>query len=191
MLTDVEELIIRKAIGTKTATVETAGFVIPAPIFFVDKADFFATVQELLEQKQIETTPIAFCCISFLKFTDSPSEGCGDQPLVRILYNFYFFRQYDLEREDESEVTPDAFLKTTLKSYNAFIKTILEARNEFLGVQDLVSSDLPENFDVKTSSLKQTDFVEESDICRYIPGVKGHSIDLTSEVSILINESNG
>jgi hypothetical protein len=182
------ELAIRKAIAEKIANVADAGYVIPAPLYFADRADFFATVNPLVTQKLIETTPVAFCCLSLLKFGDSRAEGCADEPLVRLTYNLYFFREYGFERADES-LTPDEFLKKNLKSYNAFIKAILDARIEFLGLQYLVSAELPENFDVKSNSLVQEDeFIEENDKCRYVPKVKGHSVDMQATIQVLINE---
>jgi hypothetical protein len=190
MLTSEIELATRKALAVKTANVTDAGYIIPAPIYFVDNSDFWATVNGLVidTQKEIELTNIAFCVISLLKFEDFPAEGCADEPLVRLTYNFYFFRQYDLERADENELAPDEFLKRNLKSYNLFVKTILDARVEFLGLQNLDSSEFPENFDVKSNSLVQEEYLNESEICRYIPRIKGHSIDLQGVVQVLINE---
>lgn len=183
-LSSVEELAIRKALADKFALAADAGYIIPAPVFFVDSADFFATVNALTTQKLIETTQIAFCSLSLRKFEDSLSEGCSDEPLIRLTYNAYFFREYDFEREDES-LTPDEFLKKTLKSYNRFLKAIFAARTEFLGIQNLTAA---VSFDVKTNSLIQEEFFGESEICRYIPKVRGHSADLQTIVEVLINE---
>lgn len=185
-LTAEHEIIIRRAVATKMANVSDAGFIIPAPIFFVDKADFQAQINSLAldTQKELELASIAFCSISLFKFEDSPAEGCADQPLVRLTYNFYFFREFDLERADETE-TPDDFLKKTLKSYNSFVKAVLDARNEFLGLQSV--PDLPEGFEVNTNSLTQAEFINELQTCRFIPNAKGHSVNLQLVVEILIN----
>src|SRR6185369_10958880 len=176
-LTSEIELSIRKALAEKMANVTDAGHIIPTPVFFVEKADFFATVNPLSTQDLIEETPAVFCCISLLKFEDSVKEGCADEPLVRLTYNFYFFRQYDLERADETNA-PDDFLKKNLKSYNLFIKALLDARVEFLGVQNLISADFPDNFDIKTNRLVQEEFMVEKGKCQYIPRIFGHSVNL-------------
>lgn len=186
-LTSEIELSTRKALAVKMANVGEAGHIIPSPIYFADRADFFATNDPKLTQKEIETTPVVFCLMSLLKFEDSPAEGCAGEPLVRLTYNFYFFREYGFERADESE-TPDAFLKRNLKSYNLFLKAILDARIEFLGIQNLASSEIPDNYDIKTNPFIQDEFIVENGKCLYIPRVKGHSIDLQSTIQILINE---
>ena len=179
------ELEIRRQLAAKMELVTDAGFVLPSPLFFADKADFFAVVSPLLTQKQIELTPAAFCAISLLKFEDSPSEGCMDEPLVRLTYGFYFFREIFSEREDESE-TPDDFLKLLLKSYNTFINSVLDARIQFLGLSPL-AGDFPAGVDVKTNSMTQPEFNEEKAACRYIADAEGHSVDLQSVVEVLIN----
>src|SRR5688500_6176007 len=165
-LTAEVELEIRKQLAAKMALVPDAGHVLPSPLFFADKADFFAVVDTQLTQKQIELEPAAFCAISLLKFEDSPSEGCADEPLVRLTYNFYFFREIFPEREDEAE-TSDDFLKLLLKSYNSFIMAILDARTQFLGLSPL-TGDFPAGVDVKTNSLSQPEFNQEKEACRYI-----------------------
>ena len=188
-LTSDIEISIRKAIAEKLNPVLAAGFVIPAPIYFVDKADFAATVNNLLDtQKEIELSNVAFIVISLQKFEDSPSEGCADEPLVRLTYNFYFFRQYDFERADES-LSPDEFLKKNLKSYNEFLKSVFDARIQFLGKQFLVSPDISFDFSIQTNSLVQSEFINENDSCRYIPQIFGHAADLQSVVEVLINEN--
>ena len=85
------EIAIRRALANKIAFVPEAGAVIPAPVFFADRSDFWAQINALSvnTQKLIETTNLAFCCISLLKRVDSVSEGCADNPFVRLTYNFY------------------------------------------------------------------------------------------------------
>lgn len=190
-LTGENELSIRRALDAKLSNIDEIGYIIPSPISFNDKSDFFATVDASVNtQKEIETSGVAFCLFDLIKREDSPPEGCGDEPLVRLTYNFYFFRQYDLERVDQSE-TPDEFLKRNLISYNTFIGTIFSAFNEFQGIQNLTSDELPENFDVKTNRFMQDDYIVGRGKCRYFPRVSGHSVDLESVTQILINEAYG
>ncbi|HEX8289825.1 MAG TPA: hypothetical protein VF556_17720 [Pyrinomonadaceae bacterium] len=185
-LTAEQELIIRKRLAEKCANVPEAGFIIPAPIFFKNKADFWAQINGLAvnTQRQIETTNIAFCCISLLQRVDSKKEGCPDNPLIRLTYNFYFYRGYDIEREDERE-TPDDFLKRTLKTYNLFVRAVMDVWNEFLGLQNV--PEFPaEEMDVNTNSMTQAEFISEKGSCRYIKGIEGHSVNLQSVVEVLI-----
>ena len=183
------ELTIRRAISEKTALVPAAGFVVPSPIFYKDKADFWAQINSLAVNTKdaIEQTNIAFCCISLLKRVDSVNEGCSDSPLIRLTYNFHFFRGYDCEREDERDV-PDDFLKRTLKTYNLFVKAVMDVWTEFLGVQNI--PELPTGIEGNTNSLTQPDFIEEKRTCRYIPGIEGHSVNLQSVIEVTIQDES-
>lgn len=186
MLTAEDELVIRKELSVKVSQACPATQIIPAPIYFKEKADYFANIENLSNtQKLIETDQIDMCVISLLRFVDSENEGCPNEPLVRLTYNLYFFRSYDFEREDES-LTPDVFLKQTLLSYNAFIKNILDARNEFLGLQAVPG--LPSGFDVKTNSLIQDENISDLEECRFIPAENGHSVDISVTLEVLVNE---
>ena len=180
------EILIRKALAEKIALVPEAGFVVPSPIFFNDKADFWAQINSLSvnTRKKIDQTNLAFCCISLFKRVDSTREGCGDSPFIRLTYNFHFFRGYTNEREDESDL-PDEFLVRTLKTYNLFIKAVMDVWTQFLGLQNI--PELGTGIEGNSNSLTQPEFIEEKRPCRYIPGVAGHSVDLQSVIEILIN----
>lgn len=181
------EIIIRKAIAAKLINISDAGFVIPAPVYFADKSDFNVQINSLVldTQKGIETSSLAFCAISLLKFEDSAKEGCGDEPLVRLTYSFYFFREMEITRTGET-LAPDDFLKTTLLSYNKFIKTVLDVRNEFLGFQSV--QDLPQGFFADTNSITQSEFISDLQLCKFVPGVKGHVVNLQLVVELLMSE---
>ena len=156
-------------------------------MFFVDSSDFWAQINGLAinTKRLIDTTNIAFCVISLKKRVDSPSEGCADNPLVRLTYNFHFFRGYASERADETNA-PDSFLKRTLKTYNTFIKAVLDAFTEFLGQQNIPA--LPEGVEGYSNSLTEPDFIEEKSPCRYIPGIVGHSVDLQTVIEVSIQD---
>lgn len=186
-----DELAIRKALANKIAIVPEAGAIIPAPVFFADRSDFWAQINSLaiIAQKQIETTNLAFCCISLLKRVDSIKEGCSDNPFIRLTYNFHFFRGYAEERSDES-ITPDEFLRRNLKSYNTFVRAVLDCWTQFLGVQAI--SGLPDGVEANSNSLEQAEFIDELGKCRYIRrgDVEGHSVNLQSVVEVLITDEN-
>ncbi len=185
--TSINELTVRRALAAKVALVPEAGAVIPAPVFFRDRADFWAQINALAvnTQKQIETSNLAFCCISLLKRVDSIREGCPDNPFIRLTYNFNFFRGYSEERADES-ITPDEFLRRNLKSYNTFVKAVLDCWTNFLGVQNI--PELPSGITGDTLSLTQAEFIGELGQSRYFRRgvVEGHSVNLQSVVEILI-----
>ena len=184
-----DELTIRKALAAKVAHVAEAGAVIPAPVFWRDRADFWAQINALAvnTQKTIETTNLAFCCISLLKRVDSIKEGCADNPFIRLTYNLHFFRGYSDERSDES-LTPDEFLKRNLKSYNEFVKAVMDVWAQFIGVQNI--PELPDGYDGNSNSLTQAEFIDELGQCRYIRKgeVLGHSVNLQSVVEISIQD---
>lgn len=186
-----DELTIRRALATRVALVPEAGAVIPAPIFFRDRADFWAQINALSvnTQKGIETENLAFCCISLLKRVDSIKEGCADNPFVRLTYNFHFFRGYAEERADET-VTPDEFLRRNLKSYNTFIKAVLDCWTQFIGVQNI--PELPGGYEGNSNSLTQAEFIEELQKCRYIRkgDVEGHAVNLQSIVEVSIRDED-
>src|SRR5690349_3257163 len=110
-----ENLVIVKHLAEKCGAVAECGFIIPAPIHFAGKEDFLAQIPNvaLNTQKLIETAEIAFCSISYLRFEDLDAEAAETD----FTFGIYLFRQYGLERLDQS-LTPDAFLKKMLKSYH-------------------------------------------------------------------------
>lgn len=184
------ELTIRRAVAEKAALVEEAGYIIPAPIFFVDTADFWAQINSLAvnTQNTIDEANIAFCAISLKKRVDSAAEGCDGNPLVRLTYNLHFFRGYSPERADES-IAPDVFLKRTLKTYNLFVKAMMDVWTEFLGLQNIPDLQ-PDGVEGYTNSLTEPDFIEDKSPCRYIPGVDGHGVDLQTSVEVLIRDED-
>lgn len=183
-LTGDQELIIRKIIAERIAEAGMP-FVVPSPVYFSNKADFWATVAPKLTKKEIETTALQHCTISYLRFEDDPAEGCEDEPLISIFYRLHVFREYEFERADESDA-PDLFLKKVLRSEREFMNALFAVRQAFLGVQPLVG--LPEGWSGETNSLTQEDFAEEREQGEYVGGVEGFSADLVLKVEVIIQE---
>lgn len=181
-----DELVIRKAIADKIALVAGAETVVPSPIYFSDKSDFWATVAPKVTQKDIETSPVEFCAISYLRFEDITEEGCEDEPMVALYYNFHVFREYERTREDETP-TPDEFLKKVLKAEREFMNVLFGVREAFLGIQPLPIAELPDNYSVETNSLTQEDFADEKEPNRYVGFTDGFSADLVARVEVLIS----
>lgn len=178
-----DELIIRKAIADKLAKVSGVENVVPSPIYFIDRIDFWATVNPKVTQKDIETSPVSFCAISYLRFEDVIQEGCEDEPMVALFYNLHVFREYEYTREDEN-LTPDAFLKKVLKAEREFMDVLFGIRSAYLGIQPLLG--LPVNYTAETNSLTQEDFADEKEPNRYVGFTEGFSADLVLRVEILI-----
>jgi hypothetical protein len=77
----------------------TGGRVIPAPVYFNDSEDYWATIESVsyTTQQELETAQIVFCCFYFKNFVDI--SGPPDSPLVGLLYELYVFSQYDLRTQ--------------------------------------------------------------------------------------------
>ena len=186
-LTLAQELIIRRALADKIATVAAVGYVIPSPIVFSGKEEFWSTVNgsAVNTQKLIDQSPIKACWISFLGFLDSSQYGCEEEPQIKLSYRLDLFHQYEFTRVDET-ATPDEFNARLLLSHNEFVGALLDLRSEFLGRRNIAGLD-PAEFEVKeTTSLVQTENVKNNDFCEYIPGIKGHQIKLQEGLNILL-----
>lgn len=185
-----QELTIAKGLAAKiTEASDVSGYVFPCPIFFVDKADFWATVNALTNRRNIEQTVAAYVIVSLLKRDDDLTEGCLDNPLVNLTYNFQLFRQYGYTRADESS-SPDDFLKKNLQSYLDFKKALLEIWEEFLGIQDL--PDMPDGVTAQTNALTQDEYIQENAPSGYFmkDEIKGFVVNLQCVVNVVIEEES-
>lgn len=180
-----EQLQIAEKLAEICGLVSECGVCLPAPVMFVDIADFQnnAGDHSLDTQKQIETSDAALAVITFAKLPRKPARE-GDR--WTYYYNFYLFREYDGERLDESE-TPDDFRKKFLKNYYDFV-------NAILGIYAQIEKERPLEIDsarIKDVFARTEDtdeFIAEDEPCRYIPGVKGFSADIPLEVKVLFQE---
>lgn len=183
-LTPENELAIRRKLADRAALVETIGFVLPAPIDFVDKDDFWANLAPKQTRTELETTPVKFCAIYPLAFEDAP-ENRQHEPLIKFTYEFYLFHERTQTRIDEAE-TPDAFNKKLLKTHSDFIRAWLDLRAEFLGAQQL---NLGADFSIaKTNSLAQRDEINNQAKCEFVPGIKGFEVRMQLVATILLKE---
>lgn len=184
------EIIVRRALADKAAQVSQLGVIIPAPVFFANREEYFSSVSGLTlsGQKELELSAIKFAAVSLFLFEDEaqPDAFCPENPVTYLTYNFYIFREYERTREDETAL-PDAFLKKTLKSYNEFIAGIFALRMLFLGEQPILG--LPAGMTATAFSLTQGEFIAEHELCRFIPHVFGHQVNLQTRIEIIIAES--
>lgn len=187
MLSETEHLFLLKHLAQKAADVTEAGFILPAPVFFEDAADFHKTVSSLVfdTQKKIEMSEIAFLVIGIPRLQNPVRHG---EPL-NINFPFYLFRQYRTKRVDES-ISPDEFLKKIIKSAADFSKAIFNLSAEFDDEQPVAGFDEDRFLQVFTNTLQQSPIVAENERCRYIKdqSVKGFSAEFTEKVTILFRE---
>lgn len=180
-LTRQQDLFILEHLAAGAENIAECGKVLPAPLEYVDKADFFASVGEtsLDTQKEIETTEVAMTVLTMPKAPVRPANHGG---VWTYSYNFYVFREYNRERADESEM-PDEFRKKLLKSYQNFRYAIFGICAEFGEEYEITG--LPDGIAAALAQIDQeTDFIEENEPCRYLQVVSGYGVDLPITVRI-------
>lgn len=182
------ELLVRKAHANTVVTVPEAGYPIPAPIYFTDVADFWATVDATKDTKsEIERTTIAATWIYPLIVSDDLSVGSPHSPLYRLTHEIYIFRGYRLTRADET-VTPDDFGKTTLKAHNDFVAAWLGIKEAFQGKRAIAGLD-DDIFAVKRSTpTTQGEYIQNRGNCEFIPMLQGFMVKLQETVEIQLRE---
>ncbi len=170
-----DELLIRKFLCEDiiAPVMPSGGRVIPAPIYFNDKEDYWATIETVsyATQPDIEKAHIMFCCLYFVNFVDLAPPA--HSPLVGALYELYLFSQYDATRSDEN-ISPDAFNKKMLLKHNEFIACCLDLKEAFQGFRN-TGLTLSANYIVnRTTSLVQSERVQNKIQTEFVPGVNGH-----------------
>jgi hypothetical protein len=115
MLDPAKELAIRTALGTKVAALTGSVFI--RPELFDSEQDW---VEKLGVQNVDGELELKYCTVNLLQFTDSPTDGCDDDPVVFLTYQIHIFDGFTEQRSDLSNSTDD------------FIAKILDLRNEFL-----------------------------------------------------------
>lgn len=178
-----DEVVLREGIADKL-TAAGITYALPSPLQFIDKADFWNVVDPQTGKTDIETTLSSVCVITLRKFEDVIQAACTDEPLLRLTYNLYLFREAHPERVDET-VTPDAFDALLLKAERDFIGDMFAIRAQFLGEQ--IFTDLPTGYSASSVDISMDAFAKENDTCRYIPDVKGFAADMQTVIEVLIN----
>lgn len=183
-ITDADELAIRRFLGIdKIGGIEaTVGRIIPAPVYFADSGDYWATIESVALETQydIEKTSIKFCSFYLKGFKD---DGTPDSPLVSLTYEVYVFAEYNLERSDEN-VTPDAFNKKKLKINDEFIKMVLQLKSTFQGRKSMGILSPTRYAIERTTSLVQTSFIDNRANCRFVPYIKGYQTTFDETVQL-------
>lgn len=185
MSLEADELIIRKHLAEQliAPALPTGGRVIPAPIYFNDKEDYWATIEEVsyTTQPEIEQAQIIFCSLYFVNFIDL--EGKPDSPLVGLLYELHLFCEYDSTRLDETD-TPDEFDKKMLLRHNAFVACCLNLKEAFQGNRNIPGLTPGDYVVSRTTSLTQTERIQNRVPTEFVPGVRGHLAKFQEEVQV-------
>lgn len=177
-----QELTIRQALATTIDAIDEAGFVIPAPLYCNGIEEFWGTLDgtAINTKDEIEQGNVAACWIYPLQYSDDLTSSKPDSPLVNFTYEFYLFRQYGLEREDET-ATPEIFNSQVLKLHNKFVKAWLDIKTAFQGNRSL-GLDSGIFVQAITTSIVQPDFIQNQSQCEFVPGVVGFAVKLRETV---------
>ena len=109
------EINLRAALAAKIRTV-AANLIVDEPVIDSKHDEI-----ELLTKENVDDEiEIVFGKLDFLKFEDSTTDGCDDEPLVTLFYKLHLFQQFKEKRSDNS---------TSAKDFTALI---LNLRNRFL-----------------------------------------------------------
>jgi hypothetical protein len=183
-LTADNELIIRKALANTIGAVTEAGYVVPSPMFFNDRSDFWQTATPKTTQEDIETSPIGATWIYPLQPVDDDEQGSDHSPLVNLTYEFYLFRSYAFTRGDENEV-PDVFGSKVLAAHNLFTKAWIDIKAAFQGKRNIAG--LPDGIFAiaKTQSIVFPEFIQNRVPCLFIPNVLGFAVRMQETVQLM------
>ena len=179
------ELTVRRKLADKAALVANIGFVLPAPVYFADKNDFWATVEPKQTRQELETTPVKLCAIYPLLSEDLPENGNNEPPIL-FSYEFYLFHERTARRAGDESNASDLFDKKLLKTHSEFVSVWLGLRTEFLGRQQL---NLGVSFAVsQTNSLTASGEIRNDAECEFVPSVRGFEVKLRLAAKILLKE---
>ena len=163
-LTPEKEALILESLRVKVASAEGASNVVADEPLLDSKDDVLETI---CVQNVDDETEVKFIKIDFAKFEDSKTDGCEDNPVVYIVYNFHAFQQYKAKRTDNSTSTSD-FKKLVLNLRNLFLVTENNARRIAANCES-------------TPLIQTTPIILGNDD---LTGFYGHFTDLTCKVEI-------
>lgn len=183
---DADEVQIRKFLAESiiAPVMPSGGRVIPAPVYFNDKEDYWATIETVsyTTQPTIEKAHIMFCSLYFVNFVDI--EGPPDSPLFGLLYELYVFSQYDATRSDEN-ISPDAFNKKMLLRHNEFVACCLNLKEAFQGNRNMGLFDPSVYALQQTTPLVQSERVQNKIQTEFVPGITGHLAKFQQTVRLM------
>lgn len=94
------------------------------PFYFSSKEDFIAQCHQSLvdsmDKSQFEAFEAYFAEITFLRFQDSDTEGCDDNPVTFVFYNVHIFKQFKDVRSAGTN-SHDELLDLVVALHNKFL----------------------------------------------------------------------
>lgn len=167
-------LTIQAFLAQRLESVAEIDFVIPSPLGFSEKADFFNILSPKLTQKEIEKTLIRAGWLSYLTFE---TDGNIKHPLYALVFEITVAHEFRYEKLDNT----DGFKKKLLKSNQEHLYAVFGAVSEF---EEGVNITGPESdFDVlKASGLTQSEYSKFGNFA-YLPSVQGFQTKLTCRVT--------
>lgn len=175
-----------EALADGVALVSTIDFVLPSPIKFAGKSDFFAAVNDDNNTKlEIETTLVRAARIRFSDFelvtNEDNTEREIEDPVILINFECTIFHEGKLERLDETAPLDD-FEKRIRKSNQHHITAVFGVLGEFQGVNNIPAlSAFPE---AETITPIQLDATELDAECEFISGLIGDQTKLQLTVRV-------
>ena len=175
-----------EALADGVALVGTIDFVLPSPIRFASKADFYNAVNDDNNtQYEIETTLVRAAQIRFSEYElledGQETERERDDPTIAINFECTIFHERKLERLDETAPLDD-FEKKIRKSNQQHITSVFGVVGEFQGVNAVTAlSAFPDAYTVTPIQLDSTELDTE---CDFIAGLIGDQTKLQLTVRV-------
>lgn len=175
-----------EALATGVDLVSTIDWVLPSPIRFASKSDFYAAVNDDNNTRvEIETTLVRAAQIRFSDYEvmedGQQTERERDDPTLAINFECTIFHERKLERLDET-VPLDDFDKKIRKSNQEHITSVFGVLGEFQGLNTIPAlSSFPDAFTVTPIQLDATELDTE---CDFIAGLIGDQTKLQLTVRV-------
>jgi len=94
------------------------------PFYFSGKEDFIAQVYQMqvdsMTEAQYDAFESSFAIITFLRFQDSDTDGCDDNPVTFVWYNIHIFKQFKDVRAAGTN-SHDELLDLVVALHNRFL----------------------------------------------------------------------
>lgn len=185
-----KEIDVREFMGDRLQTIPEIGRIVPAPVYFKDKAEYWRTIDLVARpdtRDEIDTEHIFFVMMLWSGFSDV--ELPVHSPLTSLEYSLYVFSEYDLERADVN-ATAEQWMRKMLRRHNQFVSVCLQMKALFQGKRVMNvwptkgSGDPEATVEQFTTSLNQEEPVTQRGECEFIPGVQGHFVTFEEAVHV-------
>lgn len=122
--TDVKEKASRDWIKDSINAVDATLPVMVTPFYFSGKEDLIAQLHQssvdTLTKEEYEAFEASFATITFLRFQDSDTDGCDDNPVTWVYYNIHVFKQFKDVRSAGTN-SHDELLALAVALHNKFL----------------------------------------------------------------------